>query len=112
MDENARQAGDPTRHAIDFIAGHADQVILLGDPILDRLVSTVLEIGAELWTQRRRSMALERALAVHGIAVASAIEQAVPSDAERAEDAAARDALIDRLYGPLLAALSTARQKR
>ena len=91
--------------ATDFIAGHTDRIVVLGDPVVDRLVTTVLELGAELWLQRRRLLALERALVGQGLPVTVAIEQALPSEAERAAERELRDAMIARLYGPLLAAL-------
>ena len=39
-------------------------------PVLDHLVETVMQLGSELWTTRRRLEVLEKALAEAGIAAA------------------------------------------
>ena len=95
--------GSQIPYATDSIPGHTDRTVLLGNPILDRLVSTMMEMGAELWMQRRRLLALERALAQNGMPAAAMIEQAIADEAELVEERAQRDAMIDRIFGPLLA---------
>lgn len=67
-------------------------------PVLDHLVETVMQLGSELWTTRRRLEVLEKALADAGALSDNAVELYMPSAEERAEEAARRDAFVRRIY--------------
>ena len=67
-------------------------------PVLDHLVETVMQLGSELWTTRRRLEVLEKALAEAGSLPKDAVELYMPSVEELKEDAARRDAFVRRLY--------------
>ena len=67
-------------------------------PVLDHLVETVMQLGSELWTTRRRLEVLEKALADAGSLPHTAVELFVPSAEELKEEAAQRDAFVRRLY--------------
>ena len=67
-------------------------------PVLDHLLESVLQLGGELWTTRRRLAVLEKALAEAGALPEDAVELRMPSVEELAEEAALRDAFVRRLY--------------
>ena len=67
-------------------------------PVLDHLVETVMQLGSELWTTRRRLELLEKVLADAGALPEDAVEQYMPSAAEVSDEAARRDAFVRRLY--------------
>ena len=67
-------------------------------PVLDHLVETVMQLGSELWTTRRRLELLEKVLAEAGALPEDAVEQYMPSAAEVSGEAARRDAFVRRLY--------------
>lgn len=67
-------------------------------PVLDHLVETVMQLGSELWTTRRRLELLEKVLADAGALPEDAVEQYMPSSAEVSGEAARRDAFVRRLY--------------
>ncbi len=67
-------------------------------PVLDHLVETVMQLGSELWTTRRRLELLEKALADAGALTDEAVEQYVPSADELKEEAEQRDAFVRRVY--------------
>lgn len=67
-------------------------------PVLDHLVETVMQLGSELWTTRRRLEVLEKALAEAGSLPDDAVELYMPSVEEHKEEAARRDAFVRRIY--------------
>lgn len=73
----------------------------LGDPLQDRLLDAVLALTAELWVERDRRRILEQVLEARGLLSADLIEQHRDTEAQRAERAAARDALVRRVLGGL-----------
>lgn len=73
----------------------------LPNPILDRLVDVVLELGAELWIERDRRRVLETVLEERGIVTAEMIEHHRDTPEQRAARLAERDRLVKRLYDAL-----------
>ena len=67
-------------------------------PVLDHLLETVMQLGSELWTTRRRLELLEKVLAEAGALPDDAVELYMPSAEEAGEEAAQRDAFVRRLY--------------
>ena len=67
-------------------------------PVLDHLLETVMQLGSELWTTRRRLEVLEKALAEAGSLSKDAVELYMPSADELKEEAARRDAFVRRVY--------------
>ena len=67
-------------------------------PVLDHLVETVMQLGSELWTTRRRLELLEKVLADAGALPDNAVELYMPSAEETEEEAARRDAFVRRIY--------------
>ena len=67
-------------------------------PVLDHLVETVMQLGSELWTTRRRLELLEKVLADAGALPDDAVELYMPSAEEVESEAARRDAFVRRVY--------------
>ena len=73
----------------------------LPHPLMDQLLQTVIALGAELWIERDRRMALEAVLVERGVIDAGEIENHRPGAGEQSERAAARSALVERTLGGL-----------
>jgi hypothetical protein len=58
----------------DAIKAHTDKMAFLPDPVVDNLVTVVLELGAQIWTDRKRIRTLEALLVQHGVTTADAVE--------------------------------------
>ena len=67
-------------------------------PVLDHLVETVMQLGSELWTTRRRLELLEKVLTDAGALPDDAVELYMPSAEEIEAEAARRDAFVRRIY--------------
>ncbi len=83
-------SGRPT-FTSEFIKSDIEQLSMLGSPVLDNLVETLIALSAEVWADRRRARVVEKLLEEKGIS-ADMIEAYRPS----AEDEAAWDEDRDR----------------
>lgn len=90
----------PTSHTVDFIPKGAENFVFLENQVLDSLVSSVLELSAEVWTLKRRSLFTEALLESKGLVTKHDIETYSPSAEETAEWAAQRDRFVRRIYAP------------
>jgi hypothetical protein len=91
---------DPATFAAEFIKGDDEQAVMLGNPILDNMMTALISLGSEVWTTRRRVKILERVLEDKGVS-ADSIESYLPTDDETAAWQKDRDAFIQRTFGPL-----------
>jgi hypothetical protein len=73
------------------------------DPNVDRVLGVVLELAAEVYVLRDRLQTLERVLEQSDSLSRADLVQYEPSETERAERLAARDALIARILAPMTA---------
>ena len=73
----------------------------LPNPVLDRLLESVMVLSAELWVERDRRRVLEQLLSERGILSAEDIENHAPTAEENAERARLRSQLTHRVLGPL-----------
>ena len=87
-------------HSAPFIKTDVDDVVMLGEPMTDNLVTSMQAMGAEVWTLWRRIRVMERLLEEKGISHAS-IENFIPTEADAVEWKKERDAFIVRTIGPL-----------
>ena len=71
----------------------------LPHPLMDQLLQTVIALGAELWIERDRRMALEAVLVERGVIDADTIENHRPGEDEQQARSAARSALVERTLG-------------
>ena len=97
-------ANDNKRHptyATDFIKADSDQAVFLGNPLFDNMMTSMIALGAEVWSNRRRMRIIERLLEEHGSVTNEMIEAYLPSDEENAALKAERDSFIQRTFGSL-----------
>ena len=85
----------------DFIKSDTDKAVFLGNPLFDNMMTSMIALGAEVWTNRRRMRIVERLLADNGAVTKEMIESYMPTDEEEAEWQAERDSFIRRTYGVL-----------
>ena len=74
------------------------------DPNVDRVLGVVLELAAEVYVLRERVQTLEHVLENSHMLTRADLDQYQPSEAERAAQLAARDALIARILAPMTTA--------
>lgn len=97
-------AKDDQRHptyATNFIKADTDQAVFLGNPVMDNMMTSMIALGAEVWSNRRRMRIIEKLLEEHGSVTNEMIEAYAPSDEEQAAELAERDAFIERAFGSL-----------
>jgi hypothetical protein len=73
------------------------------DPNADRVLGVVLELAAEVYVLRDRLRTLEVALERRGGLNRDELDRYEPTEAERAQRLAERDALIARILAPMTA---------
>ena len=92
---------DRPTFASDFIPADIDKAVFLGNPILDNMMTSLIALGAEVWSNRRRMKVIEALLAEQGV-TNEMVEQYMPSTEKEAEWQKDRDRFIDLAYSPLL----------
>ncbi len=88
-------------YASDFIKSDTDQAVFLGHPLFDNMMTSMIALGAEVWTNRRRMRIIEKLLEEHGSVTNELIEAYMPSEEEEAALRSERDSFIERTYGVL-----------
>lgn len=85
----------------DFFPHDSNRSVLLKDVVTDNAVTAIINLGAELWTTRRRLSIIEQLLYEGATITPEAIEQYLPSRevAQRWEEE--RDEFISRIYDVL-----------
>jgi hypothetical protein len=73
------------------------------DPNVDRVLGVVMELAAEVYVLRDRLHTVETLLARSGALSAAEVDAYQPSEDERAQRLAERDALIARILAPMTA---------
>lgn len=89
--------GKHKTYATNFYKTDIDNVSFLGNPHIDNIATTLMAMGNELWTNRKRIHVLESVMRDKGV-TADLIEQYVPTEEERARWAKEREVLVERLY--------------
>ena len=92
---------DRANFATDFLKGDWDKAQYVEDSNVDKLLSVVVSLGAELWAVRHRQMTVEALLNKNNLVTAAAIESYQPTAAERVAWQAERDDTIERIYAVL-----------
>ena len=100
---------DRTKAASDFIKSDTDNVVFLGNPHIDNLMSIVIAMGAEIWADRQRSKIIEYLLSTKGKVTTEMIEQYIPTDEQKTAWAKERDAMAKRVYSVMARDTSKAR---
>lgn len=84
-------------YATDFIETDIDRVTFLGNAHIDNIVTTLIAMGNEIWTDRKRIRVLESLLAEKGV-TAEMIEKYTPTTAQEKAWAKEREILVDRFW--------------
>jgi hypothetical protein len=92
---------DRPTYTSDFIESDVERAVFLGNPVLDNMMSSLVALGAEVWSDRRRIKVLESVLAEKGVTT-EMIESYMPTVEQEAEWQKDRDRFIDLTYSPLL----------
>lgn len=93
-------AKKPT-YTADFIASDVDKVRFYNEPMTDNIITAILALGSETWSNRRRTLVLERLLEEKGVS-REMIESYMPTDEDVAEWKTERDRLVEMIMGPLM----------
>jgi hypothetical protein len=91
------------------IKGDTDSAVFLGNAHIDNLMTVVIAMGAEIWSDRQRVRIIERLLETQGKVTRELIEQYTPSAEERKAWEGERDAMVKRVYDVLSRDTSLAR---
>ncbi|MFT7287941.1 MAG: hypothetical protein ACI87W_002056 [Halieaceae bacterium] len=86
---------------VDAIPSGVEDVRFLSDPVTDQLVRVVMERGAALWVERRRTRTLERVLLSTGVIAADAMEQWLNEPTDEEAEREELDQWMQRIYGTL-----------
>ena len=85
-------------HRDDFIPPETPDV-MLGNPVLDNVMSTVIALGSEFWALQRRMNIVETLLEKNGSVSHEMIESYRPTEEQTAAWDIQRDRFIKRTYG-------------
>ena len=92
---------DRPTHTADFIQSDAERAVFLGNPVLDNMMTSLIALGTEVWSTRRRMHVLEALLEEKGV-TAEMVEAYMPTAEQEAKWGKDRDRFIDLTYSPLL----------
>ncbi len=84
-----------------FIKGDYDNMVMLGNPMVDSMLQMMIALGAEVWSGQQRVKVMEKLLTTRGKVTTEMIESYVPTAEESAAWAAERKAMVDRIYSVL-----------
>ncbi|MBM3515822.1 MAG: hypothetical protein FJX59_19220 [Alphaproteobacteria bacterium] len=94
----AESKGKRQEYTTDFIKADIGNVSFLGNVHIDNIMTALIAMGAEIWTDRRRIRVLESLLEKKGV-TRDMVEQYVPTAEEEATWKKEREVLVDRMYG-------------
>ena len=94
---NAKPLGAETN----FIKGDFDNMVMLGNPVVDSMLQMVIALGAEVWSGQQRVKIMEKLLTTRGSVTTQMIENYSPTPEEVAAWGAERRAMVDRIYSAL-----------
>ena len=93
----ADKTSDRPTFASDFIKSDSDRSVFFDNPATDNLMTTVIALGAEVRTVRRRMKVLEALLEDKGISE-EMVESYMPSEERMADWQEDRDAFVKRTF--------------
>ncbi len=91
------KSGRPT-YATNFIKTDVENVAFLGNVHVDNIVTTLMAMGNEMWSMRKRMHILETVLEDKGVK-ADVIEKYIPTAAQEQAWAKEREIWVDRFWG-------------
>lgn len=92
---------DRRTHTTDHIPLDADGFVFLENEVVDSLVSTVLELTAEVWTVKRRLLVMDKVMSAQGAIDRDAVETYLPTAEDEAEWRSLREQYVKRILGPM-----------
>jgi hypothetical protein len=92
---------DRPTYASDYLKSDSEEVVFLGNPTLDNMMTTLVALCSEIWADRRRGRVVEKLLAEKGISQ-EMIEGYFPSADDEAEWKEERDRFIAATLDPLM----------
>ena len=90
--------GQPLGAETNFVKGDFDNMVMLGNPMIDSMLEMIIALGAEVWSGQQRVKIIEKLLTTKGKVTTQMIEQYTPTPEETAAWAAERKAMVDRVY--------------
>jgi hypothetical protein len=87
-------------YTTDFFTNDTDRAVFLGNPVIDNLMTAVIALGAEVWSNRRRQAVLEALLEEKGV-TEEMIEAYMPSEDRAKKWGEERDAFVKRTFSVL-----------
>ena len=88
-------------YAAPYIETVTPHGVYLGNAHIDNLMQIVYSLGTEIWIDRQRNFIVHSLLAQKKEVTTEAIEQYIPTDAEKTLWQAEQDALVKRVYAVL-----------
>jgi len=92
---------DRPTYASDYLKSDSEEVVFLGNPTLDNMMTTLVALCSEIWADRRRGRVVEKLLAEKGISQ-EMIEGYLPTGDDEAEWKEERDRFIAATLDPLM----------
>lgn len=91
-EEKHRSAAD------DFIFADSDNISLFPQQVVDNMMHVMIDLGAEMWSMRRRMAILERVLEKVGVS-SEDVERYMPTAEDQKAWQQERDIFIKRAFG-------------
>jgi hypothetical protein len=92
---------DRPTHTTDFIQTDVDHVRFYENPMTDNIVTALLALGAETWSNRRRTLVLERLLEDKGV-TQEMVESYMPTAEDNAAWELERNQFVETVMSPLM----------
>jgi hypothetical protein len=89
-------------YAAPYIRGDHLDLVVLGNPLIDNIMVSLVNMGAENWILKRRLLAIESLLGKKDLLDLAALEAFEPTKEEAIAWNAQRDAYMKRIYDPLM----------
>lgn len=86
---------DRPTYATDYVKHDTKRAVFMGNVMIDNLITAVVALGAEVWTNKQRQKVLEALLEEKGI-TEDMIEAYMPSDEKKKAWTEDRDAFVKR----------------
>lgn len=96
---NKKEYDRPT-YTSDYFPADVDEAVFLGNVVLDNVVTTVIALATEVWSNKRRINVLEAVLEDKGV-TEEMIETYMPTDEKNEKWQGQRDAFIQRVFHAL-----------
>lgn len=96
----AENKTDRQTFATKAIKSDINDAVFLGNPLIDNIISSMMAMGTEMWSMRRRMKVMESVLTSKGVTT-DMLEAYVPTPDETVAWEKDRDRFIDLVYGPL-----------